>query len=75
MPSGEGDFAMRLSALVVLLVLAAGCNRDKIDSRNDPPVKTTTAGASDTAATAAPSDTSTTTRPAETAHPPSNTTT
>lgn len=68
---------MRLSVLIALLVLFVGCNRDPIDSGKNPPLESTTVGATDTATTAAPSDTSTTTRAAEPVHPetPATTTT
>lgn len=50
--------------LAVLLVMLAGCNRDRVDSANNPPSSPTT----DVGTGTAPPDTSTTTRPAESVH-------
>lgn len=62
------SFGFLVVVLVAVLVLAGGCNRDRVDSANQPPVSPTTDVGTGTATGTAPSDTSTTTRPAEPVH-------
>ncbi|HEY0144343.1 MAG TPA: hypothetical protein VGF48_25895 [Thermoanaerobaculia bacterium] len=57
--------------VAVLVVMLAGCNRDRVDSANNPPSSPTT----DVGTGMAPSDTSTTTRPAESVHSDTSATT
>lgn len=54
--------------VAVVIVLLTACNRDRVDSANQPPQSPTTDPATGTAASSSASDTSTTTRPAESVH-------